>query len=304
MASGNETQFELDEPAAKSHTPPGWPIQTIEIKPSGKAPKQHGARTYRFGAALTVSVILPRRGWTLVKQNKNYAYLTPPPGVEPPFSINIAVPTPEEALAITYRSYARGHSWIGQLGEFPAWYLHERNVDMQRMWRDPATGEMRTELLPEPLVSSLSIGEWGVWHIEIRGENGKFSLPTSTPLVQVSAPPVVPSSAYMEGGLKTVELTEYERNPAARRACIQHYGPICQACGLKYEDKYGAIGADLIHVHHITPLAAIGKEYQVDPIRDLVPLCATCHHVVHRRNPPFTVAEIRAAIAAQSIRVT
>jgi 5-methylcytosine-specific restriction protein A len=28
----------------------------------------------------------------------------------------------------------------------------------------------------------------------------------------------------------------------------------------------------------------------------LIPLCATCHHVVHSRNPPYTVAEIRAPV--------
>ena len=47
-----------------------------------------------------------------------------------------------------------------------------------------------------------------------------------------------------------------------------------QTCNLNYEDKYGAIGANLIHVHHVTPLSAIGETHQVDPVRDLIPLCA------------------------------
>ncbi|AYR22043.1 restriction endonuclease [Alcaligenes faecalis] len=111
-----------------------------------------------------------------------------------------------------------------------------------------------------------------------------------------------PESTLSEGASTTVELTLYERNATARKRCIAHYGPTCQACGLNYEDKYGAIGADLIQVHHITPLSAIGEAYQVDPIRDLIPLCATCHHVVHRRDPPYSVAEMRAAITAQAAR--
>jgi 5-methylcytosine-specific restriction protein A len=105
-----------------------------------------------------------------------------------------------------------------------------------------------------------------------------------------------------EGSAKTVELTTYERNPAARRACIAYYGPTCQACGMNYEDKYGAIGADAIHVHHVTPLSAIGEEYQVNPVRDLIPLCANCHHVVHRRNPPYSIADIKSAIEARTLR--
>lgn len=65
------TSWVLDEAAASSHTPIGWSIQTIEIKPRGKAPAHHGLHTYRFGAAETLSVILPRRGWTLVKRLPN-----------------------------------------------------------------------------------------------------------------------------------------------------------------------------------------------------------------------------------------
>jgi hypothetical protein len=39
--------FELDESAARSHTPPGWPIETIAIEPSGKAPKRDDPGTKR-----------------------------------------------------------------------------------------------------------------------------------------------------------------------------------------------------------------------------------------------------------------
>ena len=293
----------LDEPAASSHTPPGWPIQTIEIVPSGKAPKKYGPMAYRFGAVLSLSVILPRRGWVLIKKAKNYAYFTPPPDqTSPPFKISIAIPPSEECLALARRSYAKGQSWMGQLGEWPAWYLHERNKDMQEMWRDPETGQMASRLHKNPPQSSFSIGEWGAWEANVTGVAGEFVLGILPPSF-VRAPKVTDAAQQMvlsEGALKTVELTLYERSAAARKLCIAHYGPTCQACGLNYEDKYGSMGADLIHVHHVTPLSAIGAAYQVDPIRDLVPLCASCHHVVHRRDPPYSVAEMRGAIAVQS----
>lgn len=302
MKSDNRAPFELDEPAAWSHTPPGWPIQTIEIVPSGKAPKNYGSTTYRFGAAMTLSVILPRRGWTLVKKTKNYAYFIPPlDQTSPPFHISIAIPSPEECLELARRSYARGQSWMGQLGEWPAWYLHERNTDIQEMWRDPAIGKMATRLHRNPPTSSLSIGEWGVWNVNVTGIAGKFTIgvlpPSQVPIHETTGP--TGDYKLSEGALKTVELTLYERNAVARRLCIGHYGPTCQACGLNYEATYGAIGTDLIHVHHVTPLSAIGEEYQVDPVRDLIPLCASCHHVVHSRNPPYSVTEIKDAINAQ-----
>ena len=305
MKSDDSKTFELDEPAAKSHTPPGWPIQTIELVPSGKAPKKYGPTTYRFGAALTLSVILPRRGWTLVKKTKNYAYFIPPSDQSsPPFKVSIAVPLAEEVLELVRRSYAKAQSWMGQLGEWPAWYLHERNTDMQEMWRDSETGLMASRLHKNPPKSSLTIGEWGVWEANATGIGGEFVLGVLPPPLVL--PPTIsgatPESTLSEGALTTVELTLYERNAAARKLCIAHYGPTCQACGLNYEDKYGSIGIDLIHVHHVTPLSAIGTAYQVDPIRDLIPLCATCHHVVHRRDPPYSVAEMRAAITTQAAR--
>lgn len=301
MAASNSDGFELDEQATKSHTPPGWPIHTVEITPRGKAPKKYGPTTYRFAATLTLSVILPRRGWTLVKKAKNYVYLIPPPDqTSPPFRISIAVPTPAECLDIARRSYAKGESWIAQLGEWPAWYLHERNTDMQEMRRDPATGKMVSLLHENPPKSSLTIGEWGVWEFDVTGIAGDFAIGILPPFQASATAYAVDESTLTEGALQTVELTAYERNATARRLCIAHYGATCQACDLNYEDKYGPIGADLIHVHHVTPLSAIGEAYQVDPVRDLIPLCATCHHVVHRRDPPYSLSEIRAALTAQA----
>lgn len=303
MNTQDEKQFHLDEQAATSHTPAGWPIEVIELTPSGKAPKKYGPRTYRFGASLTLSVLLPRRGWTLVKKAKRYAYLIPPVGDPgPPFRISAAVPTAEESLAIARRSYAKGQSWLGQLGEWPARYFHERNTDMQEIWHDAQTGELRTRIHPGPLKSSLHIGEWGAWSVDVTGVGGEFALgvlPPSLASGDALQGASLNQAPLQEGTVSTVELTIYERNPIARRACIAHYGPTCQACGMNYKDKYGAIGTNLICVHHVIPLSAIRSEYQVDPVRDLVPLCADCHQVVHRRDPPYSVAEIKCAIEAQ-----
>lgn len=304
MESDNREIFELDELAAKTHTPEGWPVQTIEIAHSGKAPKKYGSMAYRFCAAMTLSVILPRRGWTLLKKTKTYAYLLPPPDQSsPPFRISIAVPTPEECLELAQRSYSKGRSWMGQLGEWPAWYLHERKKDTREMWMDPATGEMASRLHPSPPESSLSIGEWGAWSFNVTGVAGEFGIgrlpPSLMPMQSVPFP--AQDTPLSEGAVRTVELTVYERNTKARRLCVEHYGPACLACGLDYDKRYGAIGAGLIHVHHVTPLSTIGEEYEVDPIRDLIPLCANCHHVVHARNPPYSLAEVREAINAQAL---
>jgi 5-methylcytosine-specific restriction enzyme A len=105
---------------------------------------------------------------------------------------------------------------------------------------------------------------------------------------------------YKEGSKKTVTVNAYERNSNARRKCIKIYGLECKCCGLDFEKKYGEIGKEFIHVHHIKSLSEIGKKYEVDPVKDLIPLCPNCHAMIHRGNPVFTPDELRDIISRNS----
>lgn len=100
-------------------------------------------------------------------------------------------------------------------------------------------------------------------------------------------------ATYVEGGTKTVLVNRYERNPAARRACLNAYGAVCAVCGFNGGDVYGDKGEGLIHVHHKLEISEVGQEYEVDPIKDLVPVCPNCHAMVHRRRPAYSVDELR-----------
>jgi 5-methylcytosine-specific restriction protein A len=88
----------------------------------------------------------------------------------------------------------------------------------------------------------------------------------------------------------------FERNPVARKHCIEKHGCICKICGFNFELKYGEIGKDFIHVHHIKPLSEIQDNYTVDPINDLIPVCPNCHAMIHRKTPAFTVDELKKII--------
>jgi hypothetical protein len=46
----------------------------------------------------------------------------------------------------------------------------------------------------------------------------------------------------------------------------------------------------------LRPLAEIGKQYKVDPIADLRPVCPNCHAVLHTRIPAYSIQEVRALI--------
>jgi len=97
---------------------------------------------------------------------------------------------------------------------------------------------------------------------------------------------------YTEGTPNQVTLTKYERNPHARKKCIEHYGLSCVVCDFNFEKVYGQIGKEFIHVHHLRQVATIGKAYEVDPIKDLRPVCPNCHSIIHKRKTAFTIEEM------------
>lgn len=86
-----------------------------------------------------------------------------------------------------------------------------------------------------------------------------------------------------EGAVKTITVRSYERNPRARRLCIQYHGTNCSICGFSFEEMYGQLGKGFIEVHHIVPLSQIGENYRVDPKNDLIPVCPNCHKMLHRK---------------------
>ncbi|WP_223915878.1 HNH endonuclease [Arthrobacter sp. NicSoilC12] len=96
-----------------------------------------------------------------------------------------------------------------------------------------------------------------------------------------------------------VEVNKYEHSPDARRVCVAHHGTSCAACGFSFEIAYGEIGKDFIPVHHLVPVSQLGSGYELDPITDLVPLCANCHAMAHHGvRTPRSVAELRRIMAA------
>lgn len=112
-------------------------------------------------------------------------------------------------------------------------------------------------------------------------------------LFQQLAEEITEEKEFPEGAATKVLINSYERNPKARAKCIEFHGVRCCICEFDFEAAYGEVGTGYIHVHHLTPLSAITKEYQVDPKKDLRPVCPNCHAIIHKKNPPFTIEEVR-----------
>lgn len=85
-----------------------------------------------------------------------------------------------------------------------------------------------------------------------------------------------------EGNLKTSTTNTYERNANNRIRCIEHYGFKCYVCGFDFQKEYGKVGENFIEVHHVVPLSKIKENHEVDPIRDMRPMCSNCHSMIHR----------------------
>ena len=109
---------------------------------------------------------------------------------------------------------------------------------------------------------------------------------------------VVPG-AYPPEATTTVGANRYERDADARRVCLAFHGTACAACGFSFEASYGDVGNGFMHVHHTVPASRLRAGYELDPVTDLVPLCANCHAMVHRGvSTPRTVQELRNVLSA------
>ncbi|WBA42992.1 HNH endonuclease [Hymenobacter canadensis] len=104
------------------------------------------------------------------------------------------------------------------------------------------------------------------------------------------------TSGLFEGSDTRIPVNRYERNPVARRQCIEHYGATCSVCGFDFGRAYGDQASGYIHVHHLIPLSLRKQEYEVKPIEDLRPVCANCHAVLHLRNPPYSIEELKQSL--------
>lgn len=111
--------------------------------------------------------------------------------------------------------------------------------------------------------------------------------------------PVSSAPHYSGQSSVAVRLNRYERDRNARRRCIEHYGARCAVCDFDFERVYGALGRGCIRVHHVVPQQQLGPDYRLDPVRDLRPVCANCHCMLHRTEPPAEIEQLRRLLRRQ-----
>jgi hypothetical protein len=112
---------------------------------------------------------------------------------------------------------------------------------------------------------------------------------------------VVRPSGLVEGALRSITVNAYERNPQARRQCIEAHGTTCCICGFSFGAMYGELADGYIHVHHLRPLSEVNGEYVVDPIKDLRPVCPNCHAVLHLGGECRTIDEVKRMLETEGL---
>lgn len=232
-----------------------------------------------------------------------------------------------ESNGATCRNWTWSWSFINEQRKiiiFGAWDVHQtgnKSLILSEEWevsrrgrKQPAYAQSREHIrLVEhegyrlrtfPMVYSESNEEGGVGPAKIEGFTPKL---TSKSLIRVGPcwyasdesvearlpEELAPAEELIEGASKSVPVNSYERNPIARAQCVEHHGYTCKVCKFNFESFYGDIGKNYIHVHHLVSLSEIKREYVVDPVNDLIPVCPNCHAMIHSTRPALGIDQLK-----------
>lgn len=196
------------------------------------------------------------------------------------------------ASAVGYQGYGGANSLYGNTAKMVCEFLHlekPKEGDWSQWWPTLAEGD-----------GSHAEFHW-VMRKKVAGALEKLGWVRKPSVgVTIFSDEYSDSDEYSEGKLVSVRVNIYERSRKAREACIRHHGDRCAVCQFDFGTAYGQIGAGFTHVHHLKPLGQIGEEYVLDPINDLRPVCPNCHAMLHRREPPFTIEDLKAQLQGTS----
>ena len=106
-----------------------------------------------------------------------------------------------------------------------------------------------------------------------------------------------------EGAVRNKEARN--RSKKLREAAISYYtqdGKLrCEICGFCFSEKYGQLGEGYIDIHHIKPICQYSangvNEFIKNAVKDVRPVCANCHRMIHRDpKKPLSMEELKAIV--------
>lgn len=214
------------------------------------------------------------------------------------------------------------HSWINDysidVSEFRVWVVndHPKPITLDQFLNDPGKANSKIQqqknnnafsfrigvMVPKKEFLSLENPEAKLvnWLAQLAGiypytsENFYADKLEKTVYKDIDAELTEENSQRLEGRVKHYFSKRYERDPINRKRALEIHGFSCQACGFNFGEVYGERGKDFIEIHHVKPLNTFEKAINIDPRRDLVPVCANCHRMIHRRKDDvLTIEQLR-----------
>lgn len=101
----------------------------------------------------------------------------------------------------------------------------------------------------------------------------------------------------VENRRRVVSHLQRERSRLLAVECKQRDDYRCQACGFRFEQKYGRkLGHAFAEAHHVVPLSRL-REGVRTRLEDLVTVCSNCHRMLHRmKGERGDIARLKAMI--------
>lgn len=200
----------------------------------------------------------------------------------------------QTSTAMRYRGYSKANQVLGcaghKIGKLLNFIPPEKNpttgkpfwllVLVRAETQDPQSDELLWEM-HKPVAQALE----------------KIGWVGASPQIEV-LPDEKPVAGSVEGNRVAVLVNRYERSPKERKRCLRVHGFSCKVCSMNFKQRYGEIGSEFIHVHHIIPVSKTRGSYVLDGARDLLPVCPNCHAMLHRHEPPFSIGKLKRIVSS------
>ena len=108
-----------------------------------------------------------------------------------------------------------------------------------------------------------------------------------------------------EGKASSKTSVVKERSRKLRKAAIEHYTVdgkiVCSVCRFDFKERYGELGDGYIQMHHENPVYQYSDDgfetYISEAVKNMKPLCANCHCMIHRnKSKLISITELKAII--------
>lgn len=184
--------------------------------------------------------------------------------------------------AVQVRYSDDGH-WYAKLARFPAALFDAQGYVVfateEELRASPTISIGKQISIPKPGISALP---------------GYISVPNSDASPNLDLD--IHAFTATEGHRLLVLHLQRERNRTIVRKKKKHAASLnCEICGFCFSRTYGSAAHDYCEVHHLLPFSEVEHSTQTR-MADLAILCANCHRVVHLKNPPYTLDEVRSML--------